>query len=329
MKIPTIDDVRAAAERIAPHLHRTPVMTSSTLDGELGFHVHFKCENLQKVGAFKARGALNAVLGLDDESASRGVVTHSSGNHGAALANAAAVRGIPCVVVMPDDAPGIKVDAVRGYGAEIVFCKRAEREEVGERVIEERRLTLIHAYEHPDVIAGQGTAALELLEEVGELDLVIAPVGGGGLLSGTSVTVKALQPRCEVRGAEPEAVDDAYRSLESGKLQPGPVDPTSWGDGLLTGLGELPFRLLRERGVRVITVSEEQMLEAAGTLLERLKLVVEPSGATVLAALRRSAADWQGKRVGAVLSGGNTDFAWLKGVRSHISTSADGAPREG
>ena len=312
MKIPTIDDVRAAAERIAPHVHRTPVLTSSSLDEDLGVHVHFKCENLQRVGAFKARGALNAVLSLDDESASRGVVTHSSGNHGAALANAATVRGIPCVVVMPEDAPRIKVDAVRGYGAEIVFCNRTEREEVGARVIAERQLTLIHPYEDPNVIAGQATASLELLDEVGELDLVIAPVGGGGLLSGTSVTVKALQPQCEVRGAEPEAVDDAYRSLESGELQPGPDDPTSWGDGLLTGLGELPFRLLRERGVRVITVSEEQMLEAAGQLMERIKLVVEPSGATVLAALRRVADDWQGRRVGAILSGGNTDFAWLR-----------------
>jgi threonine dehydratase len=309
--LPTLEDVRAAARRIEPHVHRTPVVSSSALDGELGLSLFFKCENLQKVGAFKARGATNAVLSLPEEAARRGVVTHSSGNHGQALAYAASVRGIPCTVVMPDDAPAIKTEAVRGYGAEIVLCKRPERESTCTRLVAERGLALIHPYEEPAVIAGQGTAALELLEQAGDLDLVVAPVGGGGLLSGTTLTVTGLRPGCEVWGAEPETVDDAFRSLECGELQPGPENPVSWGDGLLTGLGRNPFTILHRHGVRVVTVSEREMLDAAWTLARRLKLVVEPSAATVLAAVRRRAETFKGLRVGAILSGGNTDFAWL------------------
>jgi len=310
---PTLDDVRRAAERIAPYLHRTPVVTCSTFDRELNAEIFFKCENLQKVGAFKARGATNAVLCLDAATAARGVTTHSSGNHGAALAYAASTRDIPCVVVMPDDAPRIKLDAVRGYGAEVLLCPRPIRDERCAAVVRERGCTLIHPFEHPHVIAGQGTAALELLEEVGDLDLVIAPVGGGGLLSGTALTVKALQPDCDVRGAEPETVDDAFRSLRDGVLYPGPDAPRSWGDGLLTGLGQLPFAICTDRDVSVVTVSERAMLQAAWSILERAKLVVEPSAATVLAALRRMGAEGQlaGKRVGAILTGGNTDFRWL------------------
>ncbi|NIM60567.1 MAG: pyridoxal-phosphate dependent enzyme, partial [Acidobacteria bacterium] len=281
MALPTIEDVRLAARRIEPYTHRTPVMSSSRLNDELGIDVVFKCENLQKVGAFKARGATNAVMSLPGEAAARGVVTHSSGNHGAALAYAAASRGIPCVVVMPRDAPEIKLAAVRGYGAEIVLCERAEREAECRRQIDERGMTLIHPYEDPRVIAGQGTAALELLEQAAGLELVIAPVGGGGLLSGTALTVSSLAPGVSVWGAEPEAVDDAQRSLESGTLQPAPENPASWGDGLLTGLGQNPFAILKPRGVRVVTVGERAMLEAAWTLARRLKVVVEPSAATV------------------------------------------------
>jgi threonine dehydratase len=312
--LPTIDDVRAAAQRIEPYTHRTPVMTSARLNDELGIEVFFKCENLQKVGAFKARGATNAVMSLGNDEATRGVVTHSSGNHGAALAYAAAARGIPCVVVMPEDAPQIKLAAVKGYGAEIVLCSRTEREATCLREVNERGMTLVHPYDDSRVIAGQGTAALELLDQTTDLDLVLAPVGGGGLLSGTSLTVSSLAPATEVWGAEPMAVDDAYRSLESGVLQPAPPNPTSWGDGLLTELGERPFAILKPRGVRVVTVEEQAMLEAAWTLARRLKLVVEPSGATVLAALRRRTQEWGGKRVGAILSGGNTDFAWMQSL---------------
>jgi threonine dehydratase len=273
--------------------------------------VFFKCENLQKVGAFKARGAVNAVLSLEEKVAARGVISHSSGNHAAALAYAAGIRGIPCTVVMPEDAPRIKVDAVRGYGAQIVFCRREERPVVCDRLRDEQGSTLIHPFEYPPIIAGQGTASLELLEEVPDLDVVIAPVGGGGLLAGTAITVKELRPQATVLGAEPEAADDAYRSLSTGELQPPPVDPCTVADGLMTGLGRINFDILRERDVGVVTVNEEAIVQAATFVLQRMKLVIEPSAATVLAAVRRRSEDLCGKRVGAIFSGGNTDFAWL------------------
>jgi threonine dehydratase len=308
---PDLQAIRDAAGRIAPWVHRTPVATCATFDRELGARVYFKCENLQKVGAFKARGAVNAVLCLDDETAARGVITHSSGNHAAALAYAAGIRGIPCTVVMPESAPSIKVDAVRGYGAEIVFCKQNQRQQVCDRVRKERGSTLIHPYENPRVVAGQGTAALELIDEVGELDLVLAPVGGGGLLSGTTLATRSLLPEASVWGAEPEAVDDAYRSLQSGVRQPAVENPVTWADGLLTRLGELAFEILINNDVEIVTVSESTILEATRSVIERMKLVVEPSAATVLAVLRRRASDLRGKRIGAILSGGNTDFRWL------------------
>jgi len=217
---------------------------------------------------------------------------------------------------MPENAPAIKVEAVRGYGAEIVSCDRHERESTCERLIVERGLTLIHPFENPHVIAGQGTAALELLEQVGELDVVIAPVGGGGLLSGTAIAVIDQRPATAVWGAEPEAVDDAFRSLETGIRQPAVRDPRTLADGLLTGLGEINFDLLRKRGVRVVTVGEEELVDAARFVLQRMKLVIEPSAATVLAAIRRRAGELRGKRIGAIFSGGNTDFAWLGRGRS-------------
>jgi threonine dehydratase len=309
---PSLADVRAAAERIAGHVHRTPVCSSSTLNRELGAHVFFKAENLQKVGAFKARGAVNAVLSLDDAVAARGVIAHSSGNHAAALAYAASIRGVACTVVMPETAPAIKVEAVRGYGAEIVFCKQPEREKVCRREAAERGATLIHPYQDPRIIAGQGTAALELLDEIPDLDVVVAPVGGGGLLSGTAITVRALRPETRVIGAEPQAVDDAYRSLTGGERQPAVPNPQTLADGLLTGLGEINFAILRQHRVEVITVDEAAIVAAARFHLERMKLVVEPSGATSLAVLRSAAAEFRGLRVGAVISGGNTDFSWLK-----------------
>jgi threonine dehydratase len=212
---------------------------------------------------------------------------------------------------MPEGAPGIKVDAVRGYGADVVFCKQGEREESCNRVIDERGQTLIHPFANPNVIAGQGTAALELLEGAGDLDLVLAPVGGGGLLSGTTLAVKGLLPGAEVWGAEPEAVDDAYHSLQHGERQPAPVDPRSCADGLLTGLGELAFEILRDNGVTVVTMDEDEILRATLDIMQRMKLVVEPSGATVLAGLRRMPESIRGKRVGAIFSGGNSDFSWL------------------
>jgi len=309
--VTTLADIRAAAERIRGHVHRTPVLTSATLDRELDAQVFAKCENLQKVGAFKARGACNAVMALDDAAAKRGVITHSSGNHGAALAWAARTRGIACTVVMPDNAPQVKINAMRGYGAEIVLCKAAERDAVSAKLQRERGATMVHPFENPFVIAGQGTAALELLEDVPELDAVITPVGGGGLCAGTAVVCRALRPRMMLLGAEPKAVDDAARSLATGVRQPRVEGAKSWGDGLMTGLGEPNFRLLMEHRVRIVTVDEQAMVDAARWFLQRMKIVVEPSSATVLAALRAIAPELRKKRVAMILSGGNTDFAWL------------------
>ncbi|GBE22119.1 MAG TPA: threonine/serine dehydratase [Actinobacteria bacterium] len=310
-RLPVFEDVQAAADRIAVFVHRTPIMTSATLDRDLGASVFFKCENLQKIGAFKARGAVNAVLSLDEDTAARGVVTHSSGNHGQALAYAASIRKIPCAVVMPDTAPRIKVDAVRGYGADVVFCAQSEREATAEQVCAERGATIVHPFNDPVVIAGQGTAALELVAQVEGLDLLVAPIGGGGLLSGTTLVAEALLPSAPVVGAEPEMVDDAYRSLISGFLQPRVSRATTIADGLITGMGELAFEILRERKVEIVTVSEEQIVVAARFFAERMKLVVEPSGATSLAAIRAMGGRVAGLRVGVIVSGGNTDFSWL------------------
>lgn len=313
--IPTFADVQAAAERIAPFVHRTPIMTSTTLDRELSARVFFKCENLQKVGAFKARGALNTVLSLGDAEAVGGVITHSSGNHAAALAYAAGIRGIPCTVVMPDDAPRVKVTAVRGYGAEIVLCQQSERETACDREMRARGATLVHPFDDPRVVAGQGTAALELFEDTPDLDVVVAPVGGGGLLSGTTLVATSMRPGIRVIGAEPQAVDDAYRSLQTGVRQPRVPDPETWADGLLTGLGETPFEILQAAGAEVVTITEEALLAAALFHLQRMKLVVEPSGAAGLAALRAIAEEIKGLRVGVIISGGNTDFRWLEAVK--------------
>ncbi len=307
----TFADVAAAADRIRPYVHRTPVATSTTLDAELGARVFFKCENLQKVGAFKARGALNAVLSLDAEAAARGVVAHSSGNHSAALAYAARVRGIPCHVVMPHRASPLKVAATRRYGGVVTRCDHARREEAAEEVRAATGAVPVHPFDDPLVMAGQGTAALELLEEVGDLDVVVAPIGGGGLLSGTAVAVRRLAPGARLVGVEPEAVDDAFRSLQTGVRQPGVPDPSTLADGLLTGLGARPFDVLRWAGAEVVTVSEHAIVTAARDLLFRMKLVVEPSGAVALAGLRELG-DVAGARVGVILSGGNTDFAWLE-----------------
>ncbi|HLQ37608.1 MAG TPA: threonine/serine dehydratase [Planctomycetota bacterium] len=308
----TIAEVRAAAARIRGHVHRTPVLTSATFDRELAGRTFFKCENLQKCGSFKARGAVNAVLMLPADAAARGVVTHSSGNHAAALAYAASIRGIPCAVVMPDTAPAVKVAAVKGYGADVVFCKVAEREATCARVQRERGATLVHPFDDLQVLAGQGTAALELLDEVPDLDVVIAPVGGGGLCAGTAVVVKALRPTATMLGAEPAAVDEAARSLQSGVRQPRVDNPETWADGLLSQIGETNLRLLQQNAVRIVTVGEDAIIAAARFCLERIKIVVEPSSATVIAALRAIAPELRRQRIGAILSGGNTDFRWLR-----------------
>ena len=303
----TIDDVRAAAERISAHIHRTPILTSATADGELGASAFFKCENFQKTGAYKARGALNAVLQLDEGASSRGVLTHSSGNHGAALAWAARRAGMPCRVVMPEGSNPMKVKAVAGYGAEIIWCAPGRREEEAAAVGAATGATLIHPYDHPHVVAGQGTAALELFEEVSGLDVVVAPIGGGGLLSGTALVADATGAR--VVGGEPERADDAHRSLQSGVRQPAVVDSDTIADGLRGGIGVVAFDTLSRLGTEIVTVTEDEIVAAGLFYLQRMKLVVEPSGAAGLAALRRL--DVSGARVGVIVSGGNTDFSWL------------------
>lgn len=303
----TIDDVRAAAHRIRPHIHRTPIVTSSSLDAAAGASVFAKAENFQKVGAFKARGATNAVMLLDDVP---GVATHSSGNHGQALAYAAGIRGLPAWIAMPRTSNPLKIAAVRGYGAEVVLCDHQDREQTALRLVEENGAVLVHPFDDPDVIAGQGTAALELVEQVEGLDIIIAPIGGGGLLAGTAIAAMPAQPAITVLGAEPFAVDDAYRSLASGERQPGVSDPKTVADGLLVGMGAMPFDILSGLGVEILRVEEADILAAARFFLERMKLVVEPSGATALAAILTHPDRFAGRRVGLIVSGGNTDLAW-------------------
>jgi threonine dehydratase len=306
---PTLDDVREAATRIAPHIHRTPVMSCESLDRITGASLHFKCENLQKAGAFKARGATNAVLSLDDEAAARGVATHSSGNHAAALARAAAIRGVPAHVVMPNSAPQVKRVAVEGYGAQITECEPTleARETALAEVVERTGATFIHPYDNPVVIAGAGTAALELLYEVPDLDAVIAPVGGGGLLSGSCVAAAGVAPSIEVFGAEPKGADDAFRSLRDGHIHPS-VNPQTVCDGLLTSLSELTFSILRQNVAGILTVSEEATIEAMRLIWTRAKLVVEPSAAVTLALILEHRDRFQGRRLGLILSGGNVDL---------------------
>lgn len=304
---PTLDDVREAAMRIAPWVHRTPVLSSSRLDERAGATLFFKCENLQRVGAFKARGATSAVLRLDGPARERGVVTHSSGNHAAALALAARNAGIPAWVVMPRNAPLPKVESVRRLGGEIVFCeptleaREATCAEVGART----GATLVHPYDDHAVIAGQGTATLELREQVEALDAVVVPVGGGGLLAGTSVVGRAFG--FDVYGAEPEAVDDAARSLATGVRQP-PTGGTTVADGLRTALGVRPFEIIRRNVTDIATVSDEQIVAAMRLVWEVMKIVIEPSSAVPVAALLEHRLPVAGRRVGVILTGGNVDL---------------------
>ena len=309
MKPPDIDDIFAARERIRDRVHRTPVLTSRTLDGMVGAALFLKAENFQRTGAFKFRGATNAVSLLSDEAAAHGVATHSSGNHAQALALAARHRGIPAFIVMPSNSAAAKRAAVENYDGKITSCEPtlAAREETLERVIEETGATAVHPYDDERIIAGQGTAALELLDDVPALDVIIAPVGGGGLLSGTAIAAAARGKNIEVIGAEPELADDAFRSLATGERQP-PAPPTTVADGLRTALGVVNFAIIRDTVARITLASEEEILAAMRLLWERLKIVVEPSGAVPLAAAIRDRQRLGGKRVGLILSGGNVDL---------------------
>jgi threonine dehydratase len=313
--MPTFTDVLQAAERIRPYAHRTPVVTCASLDQDTGAQVFLKCENFQKVGAFKFRGACNAVFSLSDEEARRGVVAHSSGNHAQALALAARLRGIPAYVVMPDNAPGVKKAAVAGYGGIITFCPPtlAAREATQAQVIAATGATEVHPYNNELVIAGQGTAALELFSEVPELDVVIVPVGGGGLLSGTALAAAGVSPRTRVLAAEPERADDAYRSLAAGKIIPSD-NPQTIADGLLTSLGELTFPIIQQHVAGILTVSEEAIVSAMRFVWERAKIIIEPSAAVPVAAVREGKVKLAGMRIGIILSGGNVDLdrlPWL------------------
>ncbi len=308
--LPTADDVRAAAERLRGVANRTPVHSSRTLDERTGARVFLKMESFQRGGAFKFRGAYNAVSRLSDEERARGVLAYSSGNHAQAVALVGRLLGARVVVVMPDDAPAAKAEATRGYGAEIVrYDRRTEsREEIAARLQGERGMALVPPFDHPHVIAGQGTAALELFEEVGPLDALLVPCGGGGLLGGSALAARALSPGCRVIGVEPEGADDATRSFRTGALQR--IDyPQTIADGLRTpALGRYTFPLVRANVDEMRTVSEAAIVEAMRYLWTRMKLVVEPSGAVPLAALLGAGGEPAGKRVGVVVSGGNVDL---------------------
>jgi threonine dehydratase len=305
----TLADVREAAARIAPWAHRTPVLTSASLDRLLGASLWFKCENLQRAGAFKFRGAMNAVSKLSPAELERGVATHSSGNHAAALALAAQIRGARSFIVMPRTAREVKKRAVAGYGGEISFCAPTldARETTLQRVLAETGCVAIHPYNDLDILAGQGTAALELIDDVPDLDTVIAPVGGGGLLAGTAIAVSELDPRIRVIGAEPAGADDAYRSLQAGHILPS-VDPRTIADGLLTSLGELTFPVVRDRVESIVTVSEQAIIAAMRLVWERMKIIIEPSSAVPVAALLEKREQVGGRRIGVILSGGNVDL---------------------
>lgn len=305
----TLADVESAAERIRPVAHRTPIHTSDTFDRRFGARFFFKCENFQRAGAFKFRGAFNALSLLSDEERSRGVLTFSSGNHAGALALAGRLLGVPTTIIMPSDAPRVKLEATRGYGAEVITYERAEitREELGRRLSEERGLPIIPPYDHPDVVAGQGTTALELLEDVPDLDLLLVCCGGGGLLSGCAVAVKALHPSCRVVGVEPARADDATRSFRTGRLHT-VENPDTIADGARTpSLGRITFPLILEHVDEMVTAGEDSIIRAMHFLWERMKLVVEPTGALAAAALFDGYRP-DAERVGIVISGGNVEL---------------------
>src|SRR5215470_13081592 len=315
---PSWQTISEAHQRIAPRIHRTPVLRSATLDALTGARLFFKCENLQKTGSFKIRGATNAIFSLSDEQASRGIVTHSSGNHAAAVSCAAAWRGVPAWIVMPKNVPRVKAKAVEAYGGRITYCepKVSARSETAARIQAETGAVLIHPYDDDRIIAGQATAGKELLEDVGELDAVLSPVSGGGLLSGTSLSAKHLHPAIRMYGCEPAKADDAFRSLQTGTLQALESSDTI-ADGLRASLAPRTFAILRQLLSGVLLVSEEEIIEAMQLIWERLKVITEPSSAIVLAPLLKPGAakslfaEIERPRIGLLLSGGNVDFRSL------------------
>ncbi|MET0290376.1 MAG: threo-3-hydroxy-L-aspartate ammonia-lyase [Pseudoxanthomonas sp.] len=319
--LPVFDDVLRAAERIAPHAHRTPVLTSRTLDARLGAQVFIKAEQFQRGGAFKFRGACNAVASLDADALARGVVTHSSGNHAQALALAAALHGTTATIVIPDDAPASKVAATRGYGAALHLHGRytEKREDISARLAAAHGYTLIPPYDHPDVIAGQGTCVRELIQDAGPFDVLLIGLGGGGLLAGSLLSAKALLPGCKVYGVEPDAGNDGQQSLRAGHVVTIP-QPRSIADGAIpTHLGAFTFAIIQREVQDILTVSDAELIQAMRFLAERMKLMVEPTACLGLAALLAGRIDVRGQRVGLVLSGGNVDLE----VFARLITQAD------
>jgi len=312
MNIPIYSDVEKAHQIVKKYAHRTPVLSSSSINGIVGGELYFKCENFQKVGAFKFRGACNAVFSLSVEDAQKGVATHSSGNHAAALALAAKMRGVAAHIVMPENSPEIKKKAVAGYGAKITYCKPTlqARESTLAKVVAETGATEVHPYDNFNVIAGQGTAAKELIEYKAEFDIVMTPVGGGGLLSGTALSFKHFLPNCKVIAAEPTGADDAYRSFHSKKWVPS-ENPKTIADGLLTSVGQRNFAIILDKVDDIVTVSEENIVKAMRMIWERMKIIIEPSSAVPLAAILEGKVDIQNKKVGIILSGGNLDLGKL------------------
>lgn len=312
MEFPDNEAILDAAKRIAPYINRTPVLTSSYLNWRFGANLFFKCENFQKVGAFKSRGAVNAVFSLDEATARKGVATHSSGNHAQALARAAALRNIPAYIVMPETAPKVKVAAVKDYGGKITFCKPtlAAREETLNEVIAETGATEIHPYDNLKVIAGQATAVKELVEEQPDLNLILCPVGGGGLLSGSALSTRFFSPGTNIIACEPAGADDAYRSFHSGKFVPS-IEPKTIADGLLTSLGRCTFPIIKEFVSDIVTVEEESIIDAMRLVYERMKIIIEPSSAVPLAAILENKVAVSGKKVGILISGGNVDLNHL------------------
>ena len=316
MYIPTIEDVVAAHERIKPYIHRTPVLTSTTFNEMTGAELYFKCENFQKAGAFKVRGASNAVFGLDDEKAKLGVATHSSGNHALSLSYAAGRRGIPCTVVMPRTAPQAKKDAVMGYGGKIVECEpsTSSREATFAEVVAETGAEFVHPYNDPRVIAGQATCSRELMEQVEGLDAVIAPIGGGGMISGTCLTLSNTAPGVEIYAAEPEQADDAYRSFKAGHIIADDA-PNTIADGLKVPLKELTWHFVSNYVTDILTASEEEIIDAMKLTWQRMKIVMEPSCAVPLATIFKNKDVFAGKKVGVIITGGNVDLdklPWIK-----------------
>ena len=309
LNIPDLSDVKTAHERISPHIHYTPIVTSQFLDAKTGAKLFFKCENFQKAGAFKVRGASNAVFGLDDATAAKGVATHSSGNHALSLSYAAGRRGIPCTVVMPKTAPQAKKDAVIGYGGTIVECEPSttSREAVFAEVVAKTGADFVHPYNDPRVIAGQATCSLELIDQVKDLDCVVAPIGGGGMISGTCLTLSHLAPSIEIYAAEPKQADDAYRSFKAGHIIADDA-PVTVADGLKVPLKDLTWHFVSNHVTDILTASEQEIIDAMKLTWQRMKMVIEPSCAVPLAVILKNPNLFRGKKVGVIITGGNVDL---------------------